>query len=42
MGAFPDSPSDCLEGMDERAPGRFYLSHKGIDVPMVYGILWQN
>jgi SAM-dependent methyltransferase len=39
MREFPYSPYDCFEGMEERTPGRFYLSHKGNDVPMVYSIL---
>lgn len=35
---FPFSPYNCFEGMVEREPGRFYLSHKGHDVPVVYSI----
>ncbi len=35
---FPFSPYNCFEGMVEREPGRFYLSHKGNDVPIVYSI----
>ena len=35
---FPFSPYNCFEGMVEREPGRFYLSHKGNDVPLVYSI----
>lgn len=35
---FPFSPYNCFEGMLEREPGRFYLSHGGNDVPMVYSI----
>jgi len=35
---FPFSPYNCFEGMIEREPGRFYLSHKGNDVPIVYSI----
>ena len=35
---FPYSPYNCFEGMVEREPGRFYLSHKGNDVPMVYSV----
>jgi SAM-dependent methyltransferase len=34
----PYSPYNCFEGMEEREPGRFYLSHKGNDVPIVYSI----
>lgn len=36
---FPYSPYNCFEGMVEREPGRYYLSHKGNDVPIVYSIL---
>ena len=35
---FPYSPYNCFEGMVERDPGRFYLGHKGNDVPIVYSI----
>lgn len=35
---FPFSPYNCFEDMIEREPGRFYLSHKGNDVPIVYSI----
>lgn len=35
---FPYSPYNCFEGMVEREAGRFYLSHKGNDVPIVYSI----
>lgn len=35
---FPFSPYNCFEGMAEREPGRFYLSHEGNDVPIVYSI----
>lgn len=35
---FPFSPYNCFEGMEEREPGRFYLGHKGNDVPIVYSI----
>lgn len=35
---FPFSPYNCFEGMVEREPGRFYLNHKGNDVPIVYSI----
>ena len=35
---FPFSPYNCFEGMVEREPGRFYMSHKGNDVPIVYSI----
>ena len=36
---FPFSPYNCFEGMEEREPGRFYLTHKGHDVPIVYSIM---
>ena len=35
---FPFSPYDCFEGMTEREPGRFYMTHKHNDVPIVYTI----
>lgn len=35
---FPFSPYNCFEGLVEREPGRFYLSHKGNDAPLVYSI----
>ena len=35
---FPYSPYNCFEGMVEREPGRFYLDHRGNDVPIVYSI----
>ncbi|MCU7865616.1 MAG: class I SAM-dependent methyltransferase [Candidatus Thiodiazotropha sp. (ex Lucinoma borealis)] len=35
---FPFSPYNCFEGMVEREPGRYYLSHRGHDVPIVYSI----
>jgi len=35
---FPYSPYNCFKGMVEREPGRFYLSHRGNDVPIVYSI----
>lgn len=35
---FPFSPYNCFEGMDEREPGRFFISHKKQDVPLVYTI----
>jgi len=35
---FPFSPYNCFAGMTEREPGRFYLSHKGNDVPIVYSL----
>ena len=35
---FPFSPYNCFKGLEEREPGRFYLDHKGNDVPLVYSI----
>jgi len=35
---FPFSPYDCFAGMVEREPGRFHLSHRGNDIPIVYSI----
>ena len=35
---YPFSPHKCFEHMTEREPGRFYISHKGQDVPLVYTI----
>lgn len=39
LNEFPFSPYNCFEGMEEREPGRFYLSHKGHDVPIVYSLM---
>ena len=35
---FPFSPYNCFEGMTEHQPGRFYLTHNGQEVPIVYTI----
>ena len=35
---FDFSPYNCFEGLVEREPGRFYLDHKGNDVPLVYSL----
>ncbi len=35
---YPYSPHNCFEGLVEREQGRFYLSHNGQDIPMVYSI----
>jgi len=32
------SPYNCFEGMIEREKGKFYLTHKGEDIPLVYTI----
>ncbi len=39
LNEFPYSPYNCFEGMEEREPGRFYLDHKGHDVPIVYSLM---
>ena len=36
---YPFSPYNCFEGMEEREPGRFYLQHRGHDVPIVYSLM---
>jgi SAM-dependent methyltransferase len=38
LNEFPFSPYNCFEGMTEREPGRYYITHKGQDVPLVYSI----
>lgn len=38
LNEFPFSPYNCFEGLVEREPGRYYLSHRGHDVPMVYSL----
>jgi len=35
---FAFSPYNCFEGLVEREPGRFCLSHRGQDIPMVYSV----
>jgi len=35
---FAYSPYNCFEGMVEREPGRYYLSHLGQDIPIVYSL----
>ena len=35
---YPFSPHNCFENMDEREPGRYYINHKGQDIPLVYTI----
>jgi hypothetical protein len=35
---FAFSPYNCFAGLVEREPGRFCLSHRGQDVPMVYSV----
>lgn len=36
------SPYNCFKGMTEREPGRFFLTHNGQDVPLVYTITGQR
>jgi len=38
LNEFPFSPYNCFEGLVEREPGRYYLSHRGHDVPIVYSL----
>jgi SAM-dependent methyltransferase len=38
LNEYPFSPYNCFEGLVEREPGRYYLSHNGQDVPMVFTI----
>lgn len=39
LNEFPFSPYDCFEGLVEREPGRFYLPHRGHNVPLVYSLI---
>jgi len=39
LNEFPYSPYNCFEGMVEREPGRYYLTHRGHDVPIVYSLI---
>lgn len=34
----PFSPYNCFENMEEREPGRYYLRHKGHDIPIMYSL----
>ena len=38
LNEFPFSPYTCFEGMEERVPGRFYLGHRGHDIPIAYSL----
>ncbi|GMG88746.1 class I SAM-dependent methyltransferase [Biformimicrobium ophioploci] len=38
LNEYPYSPYNCFDGLEERQEGRFYLSHNGQDVPLVYTI----
>ncbi|AWF80948.1 SAM-dependent methyltransferase [Microbulbifer sp. A4B17] len=33
---YPFSPYNCFDGMEERERGKFYLSYKGNDIPLIY------
>lgn len=39
LNEFPFSPYNCFDGLLEREPGRYYLQHRGRDVPLVYSLL---
>lgn len=36
---FPFCPYNCFDDLEEREPGRYYRSHKGLDIPMVYSLM---
>ena len=38
LNEFPFSPYDCLDGLVEREPGRFYRPHGDQDVPLVCSV----
>lgn len=38
LNEYPHSPHNCFAGLVEREKGRFYLTHNGQDIPMVYSI----
>ncbi len=38
LNEYPYSPYNCFEGMVEREKGKFYLTHKDQDIPLVYTI----
>ena len=42
LNEYPFSPYDCFKGMKEREPGRYCISHKGQDIPLVYTITGQK
>lgn len=39
LNEFPYSPYNCFEGMIEKEPSRYCLSHKGQYIPIVYSII---
>lgn len=42
LNEFSFSPYNCFKGMTEREPGRYYITHNGQDVPLVYSITGQR
>ena len=42
LNEFSFSPYNCFKGMTEREPGRFYITHNGQDVPLVYSVTGQR
>jgi hypothetical protein len=42
LNEYPFSPYNCFKGMAEREPGRYYITHEGQDVPLVYTIKGQK
>jgi SAM-dependent methyltransferase len=42
LNEFSFSPYQCFKGMTEREPGRYYITHNGQDVPLVYTITGQK
>ena len=42
LNEFSFSPYECFKGMTQREPGRYCISHKGHDIPLVYSITGQK
>lgn len=38
LNEYPFFPYNCFEGMEEREAGKFYLTHQGRDIPLLYTI----
>jgi len=38
LNEYPYSPYNCFEGMTEREKGKYYVTHKDQDIPLVYTI----
>lgn len=38
LNEYPFFPYKCYEGMEEREPGKYYVTHDGKDVPLLYTI----